>query len=71
MKDIRAPGLCHGTRQSSVMKMTMISPLPSDDGDNDHDDNCDSSIIPASSILASGACVPGTVLSALHILTIH
>lgn len=50
--------------------MTTISPLLSDDGDNDHDDDCDS-IIPASSILPNGACVPGTVLSTLHILTIH
>lgn len=47
MQDVQAPGLCHGTRQSSVMKMTVMSPLPSDDGDDDHDDDWDSSIIPA------------------------
>lgn len=53
---MQASGLCHGTRWSSMMKMMMISPSPSDDGDN-HDNNFDRSITPSSSILANGAWV--------------
>lgn len=46
------------------------SPLPSDDGEDDHNVGGNGSIT-SSPILACGASVLGTVLRALHILTTH